>query len=246
MNAKEWRLTPALCPLLLVAVSATEPAVAQTAAWSGWARCAITTRGPGYEQTDTHTWIITDVTGNTTATSGPGSWQVVGKGNLSQGNPAQTAMRAEWAINGGSQANRGGQFALVPMTGGLVAIKPRHSQLRTSNGVVGYVQQTISNQARKPTPIAGTAWEWQFPAGVQGPATGRTITGSARNTHVIGWGYMQASGSTVTSSCEWSFAKQRTPTPPPAIPPTPVPEAPVVAATDSSGSGGQVSPSFLL
>ncbi|NJO12225.1 MAG: hypothetical protein HC872_00735 [Gammaproteobacteria bacterium] len=207
-----------------LALLAVRPASAQAAGWSGWARCEVNTQGPGYEQKDTHTWFVNGARGSTTATQGTGSWQVVGKGNLSQGNPAQTAMRAAWAINGGSTPASDVRFGVVTVATGQVAIRRFHSQLGTQGAVVGYVQQIISNSPRTPTTISGTVWEWQFPT-VQGSATGQTIAGTSSTTHPgIGWGYMQASGSTITSTCSWQFGNGYAPSPPPAIALEPPPD----------------------
>jgi len=196
---------------------------AEAAVWNGWARCEITTRGPGYEQIDTHTWIVNGASGNTPATFGTGSWQASGKGNINQGNPAQTSMRGEWAINGMAAAPTAKFMAVV--NGATVSIRPAHSQLRTTGGIVGYVQQTINNSPRSPTTISGTTWEWQLP-NIQGSATGQTLIGTSSGTHPIGWAYMQASGSTVASACQWSLGNGFFPPPPPPVSPVPPPPPP--------------------
>jgi hypothetical protein len=198
--------------LCLLSLPTPRPAAAQPVSWNGWARCALNIRGPGYVNTETHTWIVS---GATPTTDGSGTWSVVGSGRLDQGNPAQTSMHAEWTIN--ANAVPGGRFRVV-IDNNQLAIRVRHAQLRQSNGISGFVQQTISNKPRTPTPIASTQYEWSFPA-VRGPATSQTLSGSTPAVPALGgWGTMRASGSTMTASCSWSFANGATPSPPPALP----------------------------
>lgn len=222
MNRRAPLLITSMIALPMLALLALGPTSAQAAVWNGWARCEITTGGSGYQQTDTHTWFVSNASGNTAGTLGSGSWQSAGRGNIRQGDPSQTLMVGEWAINGMSLS---AQFS-VTTTGGVVTIRSAHTTLKTSGGIVGYVQQTINNSARTPSPISATAWEWPFPL-VQGSATGNTIAGTSSGNHTgIGWGYMQASGSTIASSCQWMFADGSIPNPPPTIPPEPPPVLP--------------------
>src|SRR5262249_5132570 len=142
-----------------------------SAAWSGWARCEIDVQGPGYVNRETHTWFVVNAT---PATPGSGSWSAAGAGKLDQGNPAQTSQHAEWSIN--ANVATGTRFGVLASSG-VVEIRPLHAQLRQSHGILGYVQQTISNSPRTPTPIDATEYDWGFPT-VKGPLGNPTLIGS--------------------------------------------------------------------
>ena len=198
-------------------VVALEPTSAD-AAWSGWARCEIDVRGPGYSNRETHTWLVTNAS---PAMPGSGSWSAVGSGTLNQGNPAQTSQHGEWSI-GASVAN-GARYGVI-VNPGTLEIRPLHAQLRQSNGINGYVQQTIGNSPRTPTTISATEYEWGFPL-VRGPIGHPTLTGTSTDNPNIGWGTMQASGSAIIARCSWSLADGSVPPPPPPVmaPAPPVP-----------------------
>jgi hypothetical protein len=195
---------------------------AHAAGWSGWARCELDIRGPGYQNKETHTWLISNVTGNTTATRGQGTWSAAGGGSLDQGSPQSTSQHAEWAINGGP--NGGGSFGVSLPGNGMVSIQRYSSQLGHTSGILGYVQQTISYHVRTPTMLNATQYEWAFPT-VQGPAASQTIVGSSTGNPQGGWGPMRPSGSTMTESCQWSFANGSVPAAPPPVNPPPPPVA---------------------
>lgn len=213
-------ISMAVAPML-----ALRPATAEAAGWSGWARCDLDIRGPGYENKETHTWFVSDAVGNSAATHGTGRWNVSGRGQL-RTSDGTTSMRAEWDVNGTSIS--GGRFVAV-IANGMVSIKPFHAQLRQQSGIVGYTQQTISGKPRSPTTWAATAYEWNFPI-IRGPATSQTIVGFGPGTPAPGWGSMRVPGSTMTVSCNWSFANGSTPAPPPTVAVTAVPIPPRTAS----------------
>lgn len=207
--------------LTAVAIALSASALGPThadAAWSGWARCEIDIRGPGYTDNETHTWFVSNAS---PATPGSGSWSAAGGGSLDQGNPAQTSQHGAWSI--GANVANGARYGVI-VNPGTLEIRPLHAQLRQSNGINGYVQQTIGNAPRTPTPISVTEYEWGFPL-VRGPSGHPTLTGASTSSPKIGWGPMQASGSVVTARCSWSLADGNVPPPPPPVtaPPAPTP-----------------------
>jgi hypothetical protein len=205
----------------IVALLALAPGAAHAAGWSGWARCVLDIGGPGYQNKETHTWFVSNVTGNTVATQGSGTWSAAGSGSLDEGSPQSTSQHAEWAISAGPI--NGGRFG-VSVNNGMVSIRPYHSQLGQPNGISGYAQQTINYHLRSPSPINATEFEWAFPT-VEGPATSQTIIGSGAGIPHPGWGLMRTSTSTMTVSCQWSFANGAIPDPPSPVNPTPAPVA---------------------
>ena len=217
-----------------LALLAFHPAAA-VAAWSGWARCDIDIQGPGYTNKETHTWFVVNAS---PTVAGSGSWNAVGRGVLDQGNPAQTSQHAEWSINA-SDAN-GARYGVI-VGGGTVEIRPLHAQLRQSNAINGYVQQTISNSPRTPTPIAATQYEWAFPV-ARGTLGNPTIAGNFTRTVTNGWGTMKPSGAVTTESCTWSFADGSTPPPPPQVmaPPPPVPPGQMGTMTPQPPPSGTI------
>jgi len=214
---RNWTPGKGLVALLLLA--ALTPAGAQAAGWSGWARCELNIVGPGYENRETHTWEIRDVTGNTPAMWGTSQWSVSGRGGLDAGNPQSSATHARWSVN--ANALPGGRFGLIT-NGGVISIRPFHSQLGQSGGIAGYSQQIVNNSPRTPMTISATAYEWTFPS-IEGAANSQTLSGSAPGVPAPGWGYMRASGSTMTAMCSWSLANGSVPASPPSVAPEPVP-----------------------
>jgi len=218
MNPRTQVLIQILSATCVLALPSLWSTTAQAAGWSGWARCELDIRGPGYENKETHTWIVSNVTGNTMATQGPGTWSAAGKGMLDVGNPQTSHNHSEWSVNGNSSNGRFG----VSVNNGVLTLRPYHSQLGTSSGISGYSVYTANNNTRAPTYYTATEYEWAFPV-VQGPATNQTLIGSSSGVSAAGWGSQRLSGSTMNVSCQWTFANGSTPALPPPVAAVPIP-----------------------
>jgi hypothetical protein len=215
-------------PWLSILVSAsTLPAFAHGQAapsltgWSGWARCEVSVRGPGYTDQQTHTWIMS---GGAPAVEGafrvyPATWSVVGGGSLQRSQGAQT-LRAQWAAN----ASMSGPLALfVRASDGRVFLQSRHAQLRARDAIQGYQQVTFEGKPAAPGKISVEAFEWTFPS-IEVPRNSATAAGSITMPVYGSVGVMQPAGSQVTASCTWQFAQgAAAPAPPPAVPARPIP-----------------------
>jgi len=59
VNRRTPRLLTSMIALPVLALLAVLPAAAQGQNWSGWARCGLDLKGPGYHNWETHTWIVT-------------------------------------------------------------------------------------------------------------------------------------------------------------------------------------------
>jgi len=223
-----FRLVLSLALLALPAIAAH----AQAPQWAGWARCQVTITGPGYNDTQTHTWTITGgaPTAEGAFTVYGGTWSVVGGGSLqrTQGNQS---LLAQWArtVSGVSAPIA----VFVRPSDRRMFIQARHAQLRAAGSVNGFQQVTIDGTPQPPGTIAGEAFEWAFPA-IEVTATPTSLTASGTSAPPVtgSVGLMQPAGSQGTASCSWQFAEGApAPAPPPtlvaqAIPTPPVPGGP--------------------
>ena len=207
-------------------------AQAQTpqAPWSGWARCEITVTGQGYNDQQTHTWMIS---GSSSVVTGafrvyPATWSVVGSGSVQHTQDNQTSM-AQWTTN--AQNLSAPLAVFVRASDKRMFIQARHTQTRAPHSVNGYQQLTIDGKPQKPTTIAAEAFEWSFPVvAVSRPKPGALLVANGSSTPVVNGkvGYMQPAGTQASASCTWQFGQgDATPASPPAVtaPPTPAASA---------------------
>lgn len=207
--------------MALLCALAASSGMAQAASWNGWARCRVEITGTGYNNIETHTWMVSNVRSNSPTDYGPGNWTQVGSGTANRGNSAQSE-HVEWAINSSSADGR----FVVQVNNGMATIRPVHAQLTQAHGITGYGQLTIAGSGpQRPALIDGTQWEYPFPV-VTGNATGTTLQGTSSLPVNGAWGYQQASGSNAVANCEWNFANGSVPAPPPPVPVTPTPMPP--------------------
>ena len=193
--------------------------------WSGWTRCEVSVRGPGYNDHQTHTWVMS---GGTAAVEGafhiyPATWSVVGGGSLQRSQGSQT-LTAQWAAN---VASMSGPLALfVRASDGRVFLQARHAQLRGRDAIQGYQQVTIDGKPAAPGKISVEAFEWTFPM-IEVPRNSATAAGSTTMPVYGSVGVMQPAGSQVSASCMWQFGQgAAAPPPPPALPAQPIPTPP--------------------
>ncbi len=219
-------------PVLALTLAASS-AFAQTAplsplGWSGWVRCDVTVRGPGYTDQQTHTWTM----GGTPSVQGafyvyPATWSVVGSGGLqrSQGNQS---LVAQWATNAPSMSAPLAVF--VRASDKRMFIQSRHAPLRAPRAIQGYQQVTIGGKAQTPGQIGLEAFEWMLPTiDVIAPAPGTTnatANGTSTKPTTGSVGPMQPEGSQGSAACTWRFGQGSTaPAPLPAVAAPPVPAA---------------------
>ncbi len=194
--------------------------------WTGWARCDIDVGGAGYNDRQTHLWMLSGVAPTVQGAMRiyPATWSVVGQGSLTRSNGRQS-LAADWT------KSVPGESALIAVivraSDGRMLIKPWHAQLRVRDAVTVTQQLTIDGVAQKPSAIGVEAFEWSFPT-VEDSA-GAVQTNGTSSPLVAGpVGPMQPAGARGTSSCSWQFDRStrtiaarvaRMPGAPPSFPP---------------------------
>lgn len=195
--------------------------------WSGWVRCQVDVRGPGYSDQQTHTWTMDK---GAPVVQGafhiyPGTWSVVGEGSLTRTQGSQT-LQARWATNGPEIS---APFAVfVRASDNRMFIRAWHAQLRNASAIQGYQQLSVSGVPTPETRIHSPAYEWGFPmipiSAPVPPSTQATASGSSTTPAFGSVGLMQPGGSAVTASCTWQFGEgSAAPAPPAALAARPVP-----------------------
>jgi hypothetical protein len=224
-----------------VSMAAAQPSAASQAPWTGWARCEIRVSGQGYNDQQTHTWMIG---GGAPTLSGAfrvysGTWSVVGGGSLQRTQGNQT-LQAQWATT--AQVLSAPIAVFVRASDGRMFIQARHTQVRAARSVNGYQQQTIDGKAQKPATIASEVFEWAFPVvEVSRPRPGEKATANGSSTPVVNGkvGYMQPADAQATASCTWQFSQGAdAPAAPPAVTAQAIPTPPSEAATTPPGQAG--------
>ena len=197
--------------LSLVALTMASPAFSQSApspgvGWSGSARCQLSVQGPGYSDSETHTWTIT---GPATVEGAfrvyPATWSVTGSGSLQRTQGSQT-LAAQWTINAPAMSAPIAIF--VRASDGRMFMQPRHAQVRARDAVQGQQQVTIEGKPQTPVKISAEAFEWTFPV-VEVPAGSTTLSGSSTPAVNGSVGLMQPGGSRATASCSWQYSQAR-------------------------------------
>ena len=208
------------CSLLAISpLFATTSAVAQGMSplgWSGWVRCDVVVRGPGYADQQVHTWTMPGWPPKTEGAASvyPAAWSVVGSGRRLTRQGGQS-LDVQWTTNVPSMSAPLAIFARA--SDGRLLVQAWHGQLRAPRGIAGYQQQWVDGRAQRPAVVALEAFEWAFPVIELPPGKGsatQPVNGSV--------GPMQPAGSQGTASCTWHFGQGASA---PAMPPAPTARA---------------------
>jgi hypothetical protein len=191
---------------------AQRPPSAADGPWSGWAKCALTTIGTSYEETQTHTWRITGAMpgGTGSARLWPATWSVEGAGQRA----VKTVKTGEnklpttnidappdtWTIRVPDVATEIAMWD-SPATGEM-RVGSQHAQLTAPGAYTIYA--SAGGQRTPP----GTMGEYQFPYILTG-VTSSTIKSDApaTKTLVIPIGFERPHDAKTIESCTWEFNK---------------------------------------
>jgi hypothetical protein len=177
--------------------------------WSGQAQCVLVTKGPDYEEEQTHTWRLT---GDPPKPEGafqvwPATWSVQGSGRrtvpsaLEKLDAKREKPSEQWTI----KAELNAPLSIWELAGraGRLRINSRHGLL---NAPVGSIQVTPSMGR----PTSAAQQEWQFPV-IEDLVTSTTLTGTSTRTLPAGFvfGWRQPRTVTTVETCTWNFARGR-------------------------------------
>ncbi len=166
----------------------------RTPVWTGYVRCAVDVKGPGYVSHQTHTWTLT---GTLPPGGGvldyPATWSVTGEGSMQ---PAAQPS-ATWTTNGSEPGVRMAIF--VRQADQRLDVLLRHAQL-TAREATTLVRQPST---RSQTPVT----EWRpFPTIVE-DSKSTHITGSITNPVSARIDAMQPPGSQGQAACTWDLVQ---------------------------------------
>jgi len=178
-------------------MSTASGALAQASAadgpWSGEAQCVLSTRGPKYQEDQTHTWRLT---GGPPRVAGsvrfwPAAWSVIGSGSSPSGS---------WTI---SVPDTSAPIAMyeVPGARGNNTLKIETQHLLVAPGAI-----KVKASSGKDQPPASFQ-EWAFPK-IEVPMANTTIIGSGAPrtlTAMAAWG--KPADASTTETCTWSFTR---------------------------------------
>ncbi len=179
--------------------------------WSGQVQCELRAQMPGYQDLQTHTWVLSGAP--PIARAGfrdyPATWTVSGNGSRTPlpGLPggAGGATTDTWTRSG-SDANA---YLTIfePIGTRNLRIAPGQIPLRASAGLA------VTTEARVPggatTPISSSSFdadEWRFPY-IDAVPTAGTMSGTRTQARVALVGWRQPAGAPLTETCTWSFTK---------------------------------------
>jgi hypothetical protein len=179
--------------------------------WSGQVQCELRVQMPGYQDVQTHTWVLSGAA--PIARAGfrdyPATWTVSGNGSRTplQGLPggAGGASTETWTRSG-SDANA---YLTIfePIGTRNLRIAPGQIPLRASAGLTVITEVRVPGGAT--TPISSSSFdidEWRFPY-IDAVPTAGAMSGSRTQARVALVGWRQPAGAPLTETCTWSFTK---------------------------------------
>jgi len=191
------RLAWAACLL-----SAATTASAQTPAdgWSGHVQCVLAARGIGYQDDQTHTWVLSGApTPRNDFRDYPATWTVTGRGTR-----APISARASAAGAGDSWTHSGSDpsasiTVFVPVGTTTIRISAGQRAVKNATGIKG----TSASVA-----FTGEANEWRFQyIDVANGVSQTSLSGSRTQTRSDAIGWRPPPGTTVTETCTWNLTK---------------------------------------
>ena len=180
--------------------SANPSLAGQTAAdgWSGQVQCVLSIRAAGYQDEQTHTWVLSGApNARNDFRDYPVAWTVTGSGNRTS-----PSLRAAAAVGDSWTRNATAKSAVtlfVPLGTNTLRVSPGQPGQRATKAA-GAVQSTGAA-------VGADADEWIF-APIDIPAPGQNSTGSRpaqTRTDLVGW--RQPAGTPVVETCSWNLAK---------------------------------------
>ena len=206
------RLIAAIICLVTTERGAAQTRNAADGPWVGWVRCEITAQGAGYNDRQTHTWVMT---GGAPTLDGvfrlyPATWTVVGGGSLAR--TQATNVAGEWATNGQVP---NAPIAVSTRPDGHLVFTLRHGQLRAPNGFTGYRFYTVDGKDQPRQTITAETYEYRFQPIDDAPANSITGSSTVPITSSNAFAPTPQPGSTATAACSWQFVQSATPIAPP-------------------------------
>jgi hypothetical protein len=192
------RVCIALGCLLVV----THNAIAQTPTegWSGRVQCLIASRGEGYQDDQTHTWVLGGAPRvRNDFRDYPATWTVSGSGRRAPGaaRASATGIGDSWTYDGSDAT---ASITLwVPVGTATIRIAPGQRAVTAVNGIKG-------TAASAPFATNVSEWRFQYIDVVNGSARG-TLSDSRTQTRNDLAGWRPPPGTTVTETCSWNLTK---------------------------------------
>ena len=176
--------------------------VAQTPVegWSGQMQCLIASRGEGYQDDQTHTWVLSGPPGVRNAFRDyPATWTVSGSGRRAPVSARASAAGAgdSWTY-GGSDASASITL-FVPAGTATIRIVPGQRAVTAKSGIKGTTASV---------PFATDAGEWRFQyIDVVNGTARATLSDSRTQTRSDLAGWRPPPGTTVTETCSWNLTR---------------------------------------
>ena len=200
-----WPALALASSVVTAPASLAQQALAPIVRWSGWARCDLDVSGAGYEDRQSHLWVLG---GAPPASQGAmlvheATWNVVGRGSSQRHDPRQS-LASNWKTQ--VKAMRAPIAVVVRASDGRVLIRGWHAQLRAP-GAVSVTQEITANGVAQPsTALRFDAFEWSFPT-IESDSTATLISGASTPAVTGPIGPMQPAGASATALCSWEFAR---------------------------------------
>jgi len=190
--------------IVTIVIASMLPALAQTSTtpadgWSGQVQCAIAVRGVGYQDDQTHTWVVS---GPPIARNDfrdyPATWTVTGGGSRTPLSTRATAAGAgdTWTRTGSDASAEVRLF--VPVLSNNLRLAAGQRTVKAIGGLRGTGGSMLADVDE---------WRFQF-IDAPGGATQTSLRGSRApqtRTDLVGW--RQPPGATVTETCTWDLTK---------------------------------------
>ena len=166
--------------------------------WSGQVRCVVSARSIGYQDDQTHTWVLS---GPPAARNDfrdyPATWTLSGSGSRTPVSARATAAGAGESWTSSAPGVSTSITIFVPTGTTMIRIAAAQRPVRATGGLRG-----------SSASISGDITEWRFQfLDVADGATRSSLTGSRTQMRTDQIGPRQPPGSPVTETCSWSLTK---------------------------------------
>ena len=187
------------CLLVVHGVAGAQSAATLAEGWSGQVQCLIASRGVGYQDDQTHTWVLSGApVVRNDFRDYPATWAVSGSGRRTPVSARASAAGVgdSWTYGG---SNSSAITLFVPVGTATIRITTGQRAVTAKNGMK-------ASTASAPFVTDVGEWRFQFIDVVNG-ATRATLSDSRTQTRSDLAGWRPPPGTTVTETCSWNLTR---------------------------------------
>ena len=168
--------------------------------WSGQVQCVIASRGAGYQDDQTHTWVLSGAPGvRNDFRDYPATWTVSGSGRRTPISARASAAGAGDSWTYGGSSGSASITLFVPVGTATIRIAAGQRAVTAKSGIKGTAASV---------PFATDVGEWRFQfIDIVNGAARATLSDSRTQTRSDMAGWRPPPGTTVTETCSWNLTR---------------------------------------